>query len=153
MDKDSDKIKLIAKNKKAEYLYTVLDRWEAGIVLAGPEVKGVREGKVAFKDSYIEPINNELYIIDFHITPTYSIFKIDPDRKRKLLMHRREINKIIGRITEKGFTVIPLSIYIKNNIVKIEIGLAKGKRKYDKREKIKKRELSREIKEIKSLKW
>jgi len=150
MNKDSDIIKVIAKNKRMEYLYTIFDRWEAGIVLTGPEVKGVREGKIAFKDSYVEPINNELYLVGFHISPVNSTLKINPDRKRKLLLHRREISKITGRVTEKGFTVIPLSVYIKNNIVKLEIGLAKGKRKYDKREEIKEKELK---KEIKSLKW
>jgi len=150
VDKNSDKIKIIAKNKRAEYLYTIFDKWEAGIVLTGAEVKGVRKGNIAFKDSYVEPINNELYIVGLYISPENSPFKINPDRKRKLLLHRREINKIIGRITEKGYTVVPLSIYIKNNLVKVQIGLAKGKRKYDKKEKIKQRDLDREIK---SLKW
>ncbi|HOJ15565.1 MAG: SsrA-binding protein SmpB [Caldisericia bacterium] len=148
--KKSDKIKVIARNKRAEYLYTIFDKWEAGIVLSGAEVKGVREGKIAFKDSYVEPINNELYIVGLHISPVNTLLKIDPDRKRKLLLHRREINKIIGRITEKGYTVIPLSIYIKNNLVKVQIGLAKGKRKYDKKEKIKQRDLDREMR---ILKW
>jgi SsrA-binding protein len=148
--KSSDSIKVVARNKRAEYLYTIFDKWEAGIVLTGAEVKGVREGKIAFQDSYVEPINSELYIVGLHISPENSAFKIDPDRKRKLLLHRREINKIIGRITEKGYTVVPLSIYIKNNLVKIQIGLAKGKRKYDKKERIKQRDLDREMK---SLKW
>lgn len=149
IDKSSDSIKVIARNKRADYLYTIFDKWEAGIVLTGAEVKGVREGKIAFQDSHVEPINSELYIIGLHISPENSAFKIDPDRKRKLLLHRREINKIIGRITEKGYTVIPLSIYIKNNLVKVQIGLAKGKRKYDKKEKIKQRDLDREMKSIK----
>jgi SsrA-binding protein len=150
MDKDVSKIKIIARNKKVEHFYDIVDKWEAGIVLTGPEVKGVRDGKVAFKDSYVEPVNSELYLVDFHITPLNSSFNSDPDRKRKLLLHRREINKITGMITIKGLTVIPLSIYIKNNRVKIEIALARGRRKYDRREKIKEKELK---KEIKSLKW
>lgn len=148
MDKDLNKIKIIARNKKAEYIYDIFDKWEAGIVLTGPEVKGVREGKVAFKDSYIEPVNSELYVVDLHITPLNSAFNFAPDRKRKLLLHKREIDRITGLITIKGLTAIPISIYLKNNYVKIEIALAKGRRKFDKRDKIREKESKREIKNI-----
>jgi SsrA-binding protein len=144
----TDSIKIIARNKKAEFQYEIFDKYEAGIVLTGQEVKSIRDGKVAFSDSYIEPNHSELYIVGFNIT-AYTNSHLSPDRRRKLLLHRIEINKIIGKISEKGFTVIPLTVYIKKNLVKFSIGLAKGKTKYDKRIKIKEREMKRELKEAK----
>jgi len=148
MSNKVDTIKIMARNKRAEFQYEIFDKYEAGIVLTGQEVKSVREGKVAFSDSYVEANTLELYLIGFNIS-LYLNSKANPDRRRKLLLHRVEINKIIGKINEKGYTVVPLSIYLKKNLVKLSIGLAKGKTKYDKRIKIKEKEMKREIKEAK----
>ena len=129
MGKDS--IKLIANNKKAFHDYFIEDKYEAGISLAGTEVKSLRMGKCSVKESFIRIENGELIIYGMHISPYEkgNIFNKDPLRPRKLLLHKYEINKIAGKITEKGFTVVPLQVYFKGSLVKVEIALARGDRK------------------------
>ena len=138
---------LIAQNKKAYKNFFIFDRYEAGIVLRGCEVKSIREHNVNLKDSYGRIKNGELFLHNMHISP-YSKSRIEdlsPRRARKLLMHRREINRISGKLIDKSLTLIPLSIYMLKNIVKVEIALAKGKALRDKRKDIEKKESEREI--------
>ncbi len=138
---------VIATNRKAYHEYFIEETYEAGISLLGTEVKSLRASKVNLKDSYAIIKNNEVFLLNCHISP-YSHGNIqnhDPLRTRKLLLHRKEIDKLWGKICQKGFTLIPLKIYFKKGKAKIELGLAKGKRQYDKREAIKKREAKREI--------
>lgn len=139
-------MKTICTNKKAYHDYHIEDKFEAGIVLTGTEVKSLREGKANLKDSYAKIKNGEVYLINAHISP-YScgnIFNHDPKRDRKLLLHRREINRLIGKVNERGYTVVPLALYFnKKNIAKVELGIAKGKTQYDKRESIKRRDEKR----------
>lgn len=144
MGKDS--IKLIANNKKAFHDYFIEDKYEAGISLAGTEVKSLRMGKCSVKESFIHIENGELIIYGMHISPYEkgNIFNKDPLRPRKLLLHKYEINKIAGKITEKGFTVVPLQVYFKGSLVKVEIALARGKKLYDKRQDIAKKDMRRE---------
>lgn len=144
MGKDS--MKLIANNKKAFHDYFIEDKYEAGISLAGTEVKSLRMGKCSVKESFIRIENGELIIYGMHISPYEkgNIFNKDPLRPRKLLLHKYEINKIAGKITEKGFTVVPLQVYFKGSLVKVEIALARGKKLYDKRQDIAKKDMRRE---------
>lgn len=139
-------IKLIANNKKAYHDYFILDTYEAGISLAGTEVKSLRMGKCSIKESFIRIENGEVYIYGMHISPYEkgNIFNKDPLRVRKLLLHRTEINKLLGKTKEKGMAVIPLRVYFKGSLVKVEIGLAKGKKLYDKRQDIAKKDQLRE---------
>ncbi len=148
-------IKVILENKKAKANYEIIETYEAGIELKGSEVKSIKMGNVSFKDSFIIPKRGELYIINMFIAPyefsTYD--RLDPQRPRKLLLHRREIDRIIGKSKERGLTIIPLKIYQKNHLIKLEIALAKGLKKYEKKEKIKERIIEREIKrELKKMK-
>lgn len=138
--------KLIANNKKAYHDYFIEDKYEAGIALAGTEVKSLRMGKCSIKESFIRIENDEIYIYQMHISPYEkgNIFNKDPLRTRKLLMHRYEINKLIGRQKEKGYTLVPLQVYFKDSLVKVEVGLARGKKLYDKREDIAKKDMKRE---------
>ena len=138
--------KLIAKNPTAYHNYTIEDKLEAGLVLSGTEIKSIRTGKVNLKDTYATIKNGEVYIIGMHISPYEhgNIFNKDPLRPRKLLMHRYEINKLMGKIKEKGMTLVPLKVYFKGSLVKVEIGLARGKKLYDKREAIAKKDQRRE---------
>lgn len=138
--------KLIAQNKKAYHDYFIEEVYEAGIVLAGTEVKSLRAGKCSIKESFVKVINNEIFIINMHITPYEkgNIFNKDPLRTRKLLLNRHEINKIRGAIEVKGYTLVPLKVYLKKGLMKIEIGIAKGKKLYDKREDIAKKDQKRE---------
>lgn len=139
---------VIAKNKKAFRDFMLYDRFEAGIVLIGSEVKSVREHKVNFKDSYARIIDDEIFLFNMDIAP-YSkarIQNLDPKRTRKLLMHRKEIERLKGKLTDKSLTLVPLNIYLKGNFVKIEIALAKGKTLRDKRRDLQKEESDREIK-------
>jgi SsrA-binding protein len=139
--------KVVATNRKAYHDYHVLETYEAGIALLGTEVKSLREGKANLKDSYAIVKNSEVFLLNCHISP-YShgnILNHDPLRTRKLLLHRKEINRLHGHITQKGLTLIPLKIYFKDGKAKVEIGLAKGKRQYEKREAIKEKESRREI--------
>lgn len=144
MGKES--IKLIADNKKAYHDYFIEDTYEAGISLAGTEVKSMRMGKCSLKESFIKDEKGELFIYGMHISPYEkgNIFNKDPLRVRKLLMHRYEINKIMGKVTIKGYTLVPLKVYFKGSLVKVEIGLARGKKLYDKREDMAKKDLRRE---------
>ena len=141
-----ESIKLIANNKKAYHDYFIEDTYEAGISLAGTEVKSMRMGKCSLKESFIKDEKGELFIYGMHISPYEkgNIFNKDPLRVRKLLMHRYEINKIMGKVTIKGYTLVPLKVYFKGSLVKVEIGLARGKKLYDKREDMAKKDLRRE---------
>ena len=144
MGKES--IKLIPNKKKAYHDYFIEDTYEAGISLAGTEVKSMRMGKCSLKESFIKDEKGELFIYGMHISPYEkgNIFNKDPLRVRKLLMHRYEINKIMGKVTIKGYTLVPLKVYFKGSLVKVEIGLARGKKLYDKREDMAKKDLRRE---------
>lgn len=139
-------IKLIANNKKAYYDYFIEDTYEAGIALAGTEVKSLRMGKCSLKESFIRIEHGELFVYNMHISPYEkgNIFNKDPLRVRKLLVHRYEINKLSAKVAEKGFTLVPLRVYFKDSLVKVEIGLARGKKLYDKRETIAKKDQKRE---------
>ena len=139
--------KLIANNKKAFHDYFIEDKYEAGISLAGTEVKSLRMGKCSVKESFIRIENGEVIIYGMHISPYEkgNIFNKDPLRPRKLLMHKYEINKLAGKIAEKGYTLVPLQVYFKNGRVKVEIGLARGKKLYDKRQDIARKDQRREI--------
>ena len=141
-----DAFKLIANNKKAYHDYFIDETYEAGISLAGTEVKSIRMGKCSVKESFIKMEKGELFIYGMHISPYEkgNIFNKDPLRVRKLLMHRYEINKIGGKVTEKGYTLVPLKVYLKGSLVKVEIGLARGKKLYDKRQDIAKKDARRE---------
>lgn len=144
MGKDS--IKLIANNKKARHDYFIEQTYECGISLVGTEVKSLRAGKCNLKESFVAEEKGELFIYGMHISPYEhgNIFNKDPLRVRKLLVHRYEINKMMGAISQKGYTLVPLQVYFKGSLVKVEIGLAKGKKLYDKREDIAKRDMKRE---------
>lgn len=139
---------VIANNKKARHEFFIEDTYEAGIVLKGTEVKSIRQGKVSIKESYCEIKNGEVFIVGMHISPyeqSNTFYTIDPLRSRKLLLNKREINKLIGKTTEKGYTLVPLRVYIRKNLVKVEIAIAKGKKLYDKRETIAKKDAQRRI--------
>ena len=140
-------IKLVAKNPNAYHNYNIEDNIEAGIVLYGTEIKSIRNGKVNLKDSYANIKNGEVYIYNMHISPYEhgNIFNKDPLRNRKLLLNKREINKLIGLINQKGYTLVPISIYFKANFVKVELGVGKGKKLYDKRQNIAKKDAERKI--------
>ena len=139
--------KLIANNKKVYHDYFLEETFEAGIALAGTEVKSMRMGKCSIKESFIHIENGEVILYGMHISPYEkgNIFNKDPLRPRKLLMHKKEILKLFGRVGKEGYTVIPLSLYFKNSKVKVELGLCKGKKLYDKREDMAKRDVQREI--------
>ena len=138
--------KLIANNKKAYHDYFILEKYEAGLVLHGTEVKSLRMGKCSIKEAFIRVEDGEMYIYGMHISPYEkgNIFNKDPLRVRKLLLHKKEILKIFGKMKEQGITVVPLQVYFSGSLVKIEIGLAKGKKLYDKRETIAKKDQKRE---------
>lgn len=139
-------VKLIANNKKAFFDYFIEDKYEAGIELFGTEVKSLRMGKCSIKESFIRIEGGEVYVYGMHISPYEkgNIFNKDPLRVRKLLLHKREIMKLSGEISQKGYTLVPLSVYLKGSLVKVEIGLAKGKKLYDKRETLAKKDQRRE---------
>jgi SsrA-binding protein len=138
--------KLIANNKKAYFDYFIEDKFEAGIVLHGTEVKSLRMGKCSIKESYIKIENGEVYVCNMNITPYEkgNIFNKDPLRPKKLLLHKNEINKLLGETAKKGYTVVPLQVYLSGSLVKMEIGLARGKKLYDKRADIAKKDQQRE---------
>jgi SsrA-binding protein len=137
----------IATNRRARHEYEILETIEAGIVLRGTEVKSLRESQVTFKDSYATIRNNEGWLLGCHINPYShgSDANHDPDRDRKLLLHRREISRLTGKIAERGLTLIPLKLYLKNGRVKVELGLARGRKLHDKRSAIREREVRREM--------
>jgi SsrA-binding protein len=145
---DTDKIKVIATNRKANFLYEIISRYEAGIVLTGTEVKSLRDAKVNLQDSYAKFIKDELWLLNCHINE-YKFGNInnhEPLRTRKLLLNKRELRKIKNSLEEKGLTFIPIKIYFKGSIAKVEMAVAKGKKLFDKRETIKKRETERKLK-------
>lgn len=143
----ADHSKMLATNRKAYHDYHIEETYETGIALTGTEIKSVRAGSVNLRDSYAQVRNGELWLMNVHIAPyePASHQNVDPYRDRKLLMHRKEILRLFGRVQEKGLTLVPLRLYLKKNRAKLEIGLARGKRQYDKREAISKRDAEREI--------
>ena len=138
--------KLIANNKKARHDYFIEDTYEAGICLHGTEVKSLRMGKCSVKESFIRIEDGEVFIYNMHISPYEkgNIFNKDPLRIKKLMLHKNEINKISGQIAQKGYTLVPLEVYFKGSLVKVEIGLARGKKLYDKRQDIAKKDQKRQ---------
>lgn len=140
-------IKLVANNKKAYHDYFILEKYEAGLELTGTEVKSLRAGKCSIKEAYVRVENGEIFVVGMNISPYEqgNIFNTDPLRVKKLLMHKAEIAKLAGQIAEKTMTIMPLQVYFKNGRAKIEIGLAKGKKLYDKREDMAKRDAKRDI--------
>ncbi len=142
----SENFKLIANNKKAYHDYYIEETCEAGIVLHGTEVKSMRMGKCSIKEAYVRIENGEMYVYGMHISPYEkgNIFNRDPLRTKKLLLHKSEIRKLEGKVSEKGYTLVPLRIYFKGNLAKAEIGLARGKKLYDKRRDLAKKDQKRE---------
>ncbi len=140
-------IKVVAENRKARHDYFIDETYEAGIALAGTEVKSLRAGKASLRDSYAEVTNGEVFVHNMHISPYEkgNRFNRDPKRPRKLLLHKQEIRRLLGQTTQKGYTLIPLRIYFKRGKAKVEIALARGKKLYDKREDIARRDAQREI--------
>lgn len=139
--------KLIAKNPVAYHNYNIENKLEAGIVLTGTEVKSIRSGKINLKDSYVNIKNGECYIYGLHISPYEqgNIFNKDPLRTRKLLLNKKEINKLLGLVKQKGYSIIPITMYFKGSLVKIELGIGKGKKLYDKRQDIAKKDAEMKI--------
>ena len=139
--------KLIAQNKKAFHDYEILERFEAGLVLLGTEVKSLREGRANLRDSYARLKKGEMFLFGLHISPyTHASYENhDPERERKLLLHRTEIKRLMIKMQERGFSLIPLKVYFSNGRAKVELGLGKGKKEYDKRESIKRKEETREM--------
>lgn len=139
-------MKLLANNKKAFHDYFIEEKYEAGLELKGSEVKSIKAGKVSIKEAFISDRKGEMFVFGMHVTPyTEGFDKIDPTRTRKLLLHKKEINKLIGKKTADGYTLVPLKVYENNGLVKIEIALAKGKKMYDKRESIKRKDDKRRM--------
>ncbi len=140
-------VKVLAVNKKARFNYEISESFECGIALAGTEVKSIKEGRFSFADSYAQVENGELWLIAFHVTP-YEFgnrYNVDPIRKRKLLVHAKEIKRLQRITEEKGLTLVPLKFYLKRSLVKCELGIARGKKLFDKRQDIKHRDLKREV--------
>ncbi len=143
----NDNIKIIAQNKKARHEYFILENYEAGIELFGTEVKSVRQGKVNLADAYCSIKNGEVFVLGMNISPYEqgNIFNREPLRDKKLLLHKSEIRKLIGQTKQTGFSLIPLSVYLKGSYVKVDVALCKGKKQYDKREDIAKRDAKRNV--------
>ena len=144
---NNNDVKLIAKNPVALHNYEIVDKLECGIVLTGTEIKSIRSGKANLKDSYASIVKGEVYIHSMHVSPYEhgNIFNKDPLRDRKLLLAKQEIRKLIGLVQQKGYTLVPISLYFKGSFVKVELGIGKGKKLYDKREDLKKKEQNKEI--------
>ena len=140
-------MKQLANNKKAFHDYFIEKKYEAGIELLGSEVKSIKQGKVSIKESYIGDRNGQMFIYGMHVSPFKQAYDqyIDPTRTRRLLLHKKEINNLIGKKTQNGYTIVPLSVYERDGLVKIQIALAKGKKQYDKRETIKRKDADRRI--------
>lgn len=139
--------KTVARNKKALHEYHIIDTFEAGIVLVGPEVKSIRAGKVSLAESFARIDGTEAFLYDMHISPygPASLWNVDSTRPRKLLLNRREIRKLIGATQQEGFTLVPLELYLKDGYVKVALALGRGKKRFDKREDLKKRDAEREM--------
>jgi len=137
----------LAQNRRASHDYFIEETFEAGLVLQGTEIKSIREGKVSIQDAHARIINNEAFVINMHIAPYEqgNRYNHDPTRTRKLLLHRSEINKLIGLTQRQGYTLVPLKLYIKNGYAKLLIGLGKGKKKHDRREDLKRQQMQRDI--------
>ncbi len=142
-------MKVLAQNRKANFSYFIEESYEAGMVLTGTEVKSIRQGKANLKESYAQITNGEIFLHGCHISPYEqgNIHNTDPLRVRKLLMHKREIDRLLGKVKEKGLTLVPLKLYLKEGRVKLELGLARGKKLYDKRETEAKRDSERRIRQ------
>lgn len=144
----SESIKIISRNRKASHEYHLEDRFEAGIVLMGSEIKSIRGNKINLRDGFVQERDGELWLLGVHITPYEqggAFGHTDPVRPRKLLLHKREIHRLLSRIRERGYTLIPTMVYLKRGMAKVEIALAKGKRVYDKRESLAKRDADRQV--------
>lgn len=139
--------KSVARNRKALHEYHIVDRYEAGIVLVGPEVKSIRAGKVSLAESFARVDRGEVMLHGMHVTPydPASRWNVDATRPRKLLLHRREIRRLIGATQQEGFTLVPLELYLSDGLIKVELALARGKKNYDKRDDLKRRDAEREI--------
>lgn len=139
--------KLIAQNKKARHDYTIVDTIEAGIVLQGTEIKSIRNSRINLKDGFVRIRNGEAFLVNVHISPYEqgNIFNHDPLRTRKLLMHKKQIDKLYGEMKQQGMSIVPLKVYLKDGYAKVLIGLAKGKKQYDKRESLKRKDQERQI--------
>lgn len=140
--------KILSDNRQARFLYEILDTYECGIVLVGTEVKSIRAGKVNLRDGFARLRDGEVWLMNVHISPhtsTNQVYNHDPRRSRKLLLHRQEIRKLIGKIEQKGLTLVPLKMYLKKGRVKVEIAIARGKKLHDKRQDLKKRQDKREM--------
>jgi len=146
--KNSEKVLIV--NRKAYHDYEILEKIEAGLVLTGTEIKSLRQGKASIKEAFAYPKGEEIFIFDMNITPydQGNRFNHDPKRTRKLLLHKREIKKLIGKVSIKGLTLVPLKIYLKNGRAKLQLGIGKGKKLYDKRESIKRRDVDRETRRM-----
>jgi SsrA-binding protein len=146
-DGKPDAERVIATNRKARHEYSILETFEAGIALEGAEVKSLRQGRASLQESYAALKNGEVWLLDMHISPYEQAAddSYEPTRKRKLLLHKKEIRRLVGKLAEKGLTLIPLRAYFKHGIAKVELALAKGKRAYDKREAIRRRDMQREL--------
>lgn len=147
MEKRPEKIKVISTNKRATFDYELLERFEAGLALTGTEIKSVRANQVSLQRSYVQPRDDELWLLDANISPYVhgNRDNHEPTRPRKLLLHRREINRILTNLAQKGLTVVPTRLYLKNGRAKVEIALARGKHKYDKREDMARRDADRQV--------
>ncbi len=150
--KDSEDLKVVVRNRRAQHDYELLDRFEAGLALQGSEVKSLRAGKASLSDAYAVPRGTEYFLVNLHITAyeKASVDPHDPLRARKLLLHKNQIRRLLTRTQERGLTLIPLQIYFRGPFAKVELALARGKRKYDKREAIAKREADRDIERMRS---
>lgn len=144
---DADSKEQVARNPKATYDYHILETWEAGLVLTGTEVKSLRDGKASIKEGFARLANNEVFLENVNITPYAqgNRYNHDPIRSRKLLLHRREIERLIGAVEQKGLTLVPLELYFRNGVAKVTIALGRGKKQHDRREDIKKRDADREV--------
>ena len=144
-------IKIICTNRKARHNYEIIETYEAGMVILGSEVKSLREGRADLSDAYGKFKDGELYLIDMHIAPypNAAHFNHEPKRPRKLLMHKRELKRLMGKVEQRGMTLIPLKVYFKNGYAKVELALAKGKKVIDRREEIKRREEKRQLQRLK----
>src|SRR5690242_12857964 len=147
MAKSSEGVKILGVNKKARYNYAIDETFECGLVLVGTEVKSIKDGRFSFADSYAQVDKDELWLIAFHVTPYAYGNRVnhDPLRRRKLLVHKKEIKRLRRLVDEKGLTLVPLRFYLKRGIVKCELGIAKGKKLFDKRDDIRKRDQRREL--------
>lgn len=139
-------VKVIATNKKAYFDYEITDTYEAGVVLTGPEVKSIKNGHISIKESYAVVKDSEIWLLNAHVSPyQYSTQNEEPTRSRKLLLKKSEVNSLLGKIQQKGLTLVTTKVYLKNGLVKIEIGLGKGKKKHEKKQKIKERDIERDM--------